>query len=1768
MPQYEKDSAAVRYNGARRGTVSEEASGDLTKHGDDETFREPVVLVKDTPEVEVRPTTSLFGVVPETPRVSRTASLDSAYGSRPFGPDATFVREPWNETSELKDTSEKFCHDNDEVGETASQLRKASLGRKSRPRIRSDVRKKIHWSRVEGSSNSSGDEQTELRSISHQRKIPSSRRAESAKRLDSSSSSSTERDEHVRKAKPKHILKPPKYDGTTSFETFIAQFQNCASFNRWTQNEQLVFLRGSLEKEAGQVLWDYSSEKIDSAKKLVEVLRERFGGTNQADKYRLEVKNRRRKHGESLRSLHSDIRKLVALAFPHLDHKARELIGCDYFVDALDEPTFALKVRERAPQDLDSALRAALQLEVWTKDVDRKQREKERTGEFQKERKARELTKADANDAKKQQEVNEALTKRIGELERQLIEVKKTSQSGSGEKPASSNGASETKNGMTPGVCWGCGDPSHRLWQCAKLSNDEKKKFDRRKVRPIMDHHKATCVTVRYKRRPIQALIDTGSDVTIAGSNMAKKYKWKVRPTELKNVKAANGENMIIEGVVNEIFAFGKRSVRADVYITSDLNDLILGVDWLGKQGRMEWDFDTQRIRFGDGEWLTLQHEKGTSLRRIYVESEVVLPPKQESVVPVRVERGSRWAWPYEAVTESTKAPNLSRVYSGRTVLPARFSQLKIRVVNADERTQVLKKGIGLGKIEPAEIIESRANSTKVSGEGTKVVVVQQLMDSLPDELCESQRKQVRALLHENEEIFSNGEYDIGRTPLVECRIDTGAHRPIRQPLRRQPFEYLDTIDEQVAEMADHGIIEPAASPWASNVVLVRKKDGSLRFCVDYRKLNSVTKQDSYPLPLIDNCLNALQGASWFSTLDLRAGYYNIPIAKEDRDKTAFVTRSGCHRFTVMPFGLTGAPGVFQRLMDFVLCGLSYITCLVYLDDIIVFGRTFDEHLTRLREVFARVHQANLKLKPTKCSLFRRSVAFLGHVISEKGIGMQSEKIQAIRDWPPCQNLSELRAFLGTAGYYRRFVHNFSLIAAPLFALTKKGVRFKWTNECQQAFDTLKFKLMSEPILALPNDEGVYQLDCDASDTGLGSVLSQMQDGVERVIAYASRTLSKAESSYETTRKELLGIVFGLKQFRQYLTGRHFVIRTDHAALTWLRRTPEPMPQLARWLTFFEEFDYEIVHREGKRHSNADGLSRRPESVATFERNERAEPQLSSSDDDEMEHEMAVRNISSPSDETTEGTATFSVRENLPELQQTDHELGPLIKRRLESERKPDIDEVSAEPEATKRLIYQWERLEVRNGLVYRRNEGKPGEIDTLQLLTPRQIVNDVLQASHEGQTGGHFGIKRTLDQVRRRFYWPSWKADTVRFCRECVQCNEYHRGKPFRQGPLQPVVAGAPYERWYIDLTGPHPKSDRNHVYILTCVDSFTKWAEAFPLRNKEAETVAKVLVEQVFARFGTPVSLLSDQGKEVDGSIMRKVCEMLGIDKLRTTPYKPSTNQVERLHRSINAVLGKTVSENQRDWDTRLSFAMAAYRASRHESTGYTPNMLTLGREVRMPADIVYGSLDETPAKTYDGFVGTVQERMTAAYAETRIALRKAAERNKRYYDVRVRPNEYQVGSWVYYFNPRKFQGRQDKWERKYSGPFLIIATPSSVTVRLQRRKTAKPFTAHIDKVKPFWGAVPNSWINTESTPMGEDENATDNGDIQPSRIDDSNRSYDAGSASCRPEEEDLSLKGRATPAYAVDESPQRERPRRNVRTPARLKEFVRKVNSRRKD
>lgn len=375
---------------------------------------------------------------------------------------------------------------------------------------------------------------------------------------------------------------------------------------------------------------------------------------------------------------------------------------------------------------------------------------------------------------------------------------------------------------------------------------------------------------------------------------------------------------------------------------------------------------------------------------------------------------------------------------------------------------------------------------------------------------------------------------------------------------------------------------------------MVRKKDGTYRLCIDYRALNDATIKDAYPLPRIQDTLDTLSTAKWFTTLDLASGYWQVELTPRARKAAAFCSRKGLFEWNVMPFGLCNAPATFQRLMDRVLAGMQWETCLVYLDDIIVLGRDVPEMLQRLAQVFDRLRQANLKLKPAKCCLFRRQVAYLGHVISEDGVATDPSKIQKVKEWPAPASTQEVRQFVGLASYYRRFVKDFAAVAEPLHALNKKYARFQWSAECQAAFDELKHRLTTAPVLGYPLDHGGMILDTDASDVGIGAVLSQIQQGRERVLAYGSRKLSKTEQNYCTTRRELLAVVEFTRHFRQYLLGRPFVVRTDHSSLRWLTRLKEPEGQLARWLERLAEYDFEIVHRPGRLHTNADSLSRRP----------------------------------------------------------------------------------------------------------------------------------------------------------------------------------------------------------------------------------------------------------------------------------------------------------------------------------------------------------------------------------------------------------------------------------------------------------------------------------------------------------------------------------------------------------------------------------------------
>lgn len=1214
---------------------------------------------------------------------------------------------------------------------------------------------------------------------------------------------------------------------------------------------------------------------------------------------------------------------------------------------------------------------------------------------------------------------------------------------------------------------------------------------------PDGDGHVYLAVSVH--NRSFLALVDSGCELNIAPPSVACGEELE---TVSQRVFAANGTPIEILGRVEIPINLGGNILSTDVLISPDVAEIMLSYQWLN-DNRCVWDF-RERTLCVNGQVVTLCSKKQKSAaacRRVFVQDDVVIPPRHQASVParstvdnLRVCSSDDWLIEPKRIRPG--------VLLARTLLPDRHRDIAVRVVNTTSEPQKLPKDFclgqstqvehvheGLGVPIPAPNVDNEVQVNNVAQANDDCDPVALLTDALPPELTDEQRAKASELLKRHESVFSRGEFDVGHTHLVTHHINTGAHAPVRQPLRRHPIAYLDAIDEYVEQLEANDLIEPSSGPWASNVVCVKRKDGRLRLCCDFRGVNARTYHDSYPLPNIEATLDTLTGCKYYSTFDLRAGYHNIPVHENDRDKTQFITRRGTWRWKLMPFGLSTSPSTCQRLMDLVFAGLTYQSVLTYLDDIITFGRTFDELIQRMDEVFSRLRAANLKLHTKKCHLFRQRVEFLGCTISEKGIEVQQDKTDAITEWPTPVNLSELRSFLGLAGYYRRFVPSFSIIAAPLFVLTRKGHQFEWRDEQANAFEELKKRLTSPPILGAPTPDGTFSVCVDASGEGLGVVVEQNQNGIDRVIAYASRTLTPSERNYCTTRREILAVVFALKKFRHYLLGRHFVVKTDHASLQWLRHTPQPIAQAARWLLLIEEFDFEIQHIPGSRHQNADALSRRPcrqcgrtefDSEDTNVATEVAEGtsgvaacRAGQTADPDYRPGGGSSALPPSNDETTVDNPVWRVYspDELAEMQKSCPDIGFIVRLRLAGADQPSADVVRDQSENTKLYWTHWSQLVVHKGVVHRITFDREGQPNGRQLLVPLALREELMSCIHQGLTGSHVGLARTTYQVARRAWWRGWRADVRRFYKRCARCNRYFRGTLPRRGQLQPTRVGDVYERVSIDLTGPHPRSRRGNVYILTVVDSFSKWSEAIPLRNKEAQTVAKALVENVFCRLGCPLELLSDNGTEVHSAVMLELCKLLQIDKLNTTVYKPSTNAMcERFHRSLNTLMGKVISERQTDWDDHLPFVMAALRASKHEATGYSPNLLMLHRETRSPADLVYGLSEQSDPTTYDDYVETVRERMRTAYEIVRGHLGVAAERNKRYYDSKVRPISYAEGDRVYYYNPRKRRGRSEKWARKFS-PCTVVKVLTPVTVLLRRSPNSKAFVSHVDKVKPCY-------------------------------------------------------------------------------------------------
>ena len=531
-----------------------------------------------------------------------------------------------------------------------------------------------------------------------------------------------------------------------------------------------------------------------------------------------------------------------------------------------------------------------------------------------------------------------------------------------------------------------------------------------------------------------------------------------------------------------------------------------------------------------------------------------------------------------------------------------------------------------------------------------------------------------------------------------------------------------------------------------------------------------------------------------------------------------------------------------------------------------------------------------------------------------------------VEQWPTPSSRVEVQQFLGLANYYRRFVKDFASHAKPLHQLTEKRSTFKWTTDCQAAFDHLKQCLTSAPTLMMPNWSQPFIIDTDDSDTGIGAVLSQVDDeGVEHVVAYASRILTKSERNYCVTRKELLAVVSFLQHFRQYLLGREFTVRTDHGALTWLQQFRNPEGQLARWLEKLQEFQFSIVHYPGKKHMNADALLRLPCQQCGRVSHTSSTPvgMLTSSDI----------------------TCGYSPQQ-LHNMQLTDECIGQLL-RAKETNMQPSTNFAKSQPIAFGRLLQQWEQLVIVSGVLYRQFIHPSSDLNYLQLIVPERLKAEILQNLHEGIAGGHLGQDKTLHRLKERFYWPGHYNDVRDWCQTCASCVSRKSPSQTPKSPLGTISAAYPTQIMAVDLVGPFPESDSGNSYIMVVGDYFSHWMEAFPIPNQEASTVAERLVDEVFLRFSAPEQLHSDQGRQFESKLMAEVCKLLQIHKTRTTPYHPqSDGLVERFNWTMLAMLATCAKDNPLDWERHVRKVCMAYNTS-VQASGADPGGGALGAE-----------------------------------------------------------------------------------------------------------------------------------------------------------------------------------------------------------------------------
>ena len=940
---------------------------------------------------------------------------------------------------------------------------------------------------------------------------------------------------------------------------------------------------------------------------------------------------------------------------------------------------------------------------------------------------------------------------------------------------------------------------------------------------------------------------------------------------------------------------------------------------------------------------------------------------------------------------------------------------------------------------------------------------VRQVIEDLTEHLKNrQQQQQVQNVLGSFETIFDLS-IPTKATPAMFHTIDTGQGQPIVERPRIQSKFQKEETKKHVESMLAAGQIVHSNSPWAAPVHIVRKPDGSTRFTVDYRKLNGVTVKDNYPLPSISETINQLQGHAYYTKMDLKSGYLQIPILERDQPKTAFITREGLYHFKVLPAGLKNAPPTFQRIMNSIIGHGREQFCLIYLDDIIVFSKTFDDHVGHVKDVLAVLHKHHFQLNPPKCEFFKPVMNYLGHTIDANGMRPLDDKIETIKQLPMPTTLREANYFIGALGFYRKFIKNFAQMAAPIHRITNLHKRryreFLWGPDQVNAFNQLKLAISTKPlVLDFPIDGSALILSTDASDIGIGGVLKQATADGTRVIYYHSQLLNSAQKQYATIEKEALAVFKCVDKLRPYLLGRDFIIETDHCPLCNFHKRGSRNRRVDTWSLILSEYNIqEVRYKKGKCNCDADLVSRYPIGSPDKDVKEDRPTTPIRTCVNVLTRAAAARVKSSGSERQSSGREpSDSVESSQAEVLTPICQLSPLDLTRIREEQKKDG------------IIQQHIRqlpvgMMVYDGILYQLGNGKNGE-QKLPYI-PNSLVSEVLAAAHDHPFSAHFGRDKTFEKLKSRCFWPGMYNSIRTYVRSCQDCARFNIRRHKPPGHLHPIEPPSEiFQMVGLDFWGPVQESYNGNKYVLVLTDYLSKFVVAKALPTCTAQVAAEFIVETALT-FGVPSQLLTDNGTHFKNELFQCLSKTMGFEHILSTPYHPQTNgQTERWNATMRPKLAMLCQNKEVNWDDFLPGVTHAYNTSTHATTGYSPSFLMFGREIPLAFDPARPVLQLPKVLNY---VEHLSRYRTMILKSAKDNIRRQQQMAKQRHDRHRRAPVYEVGQLVF----MRRQGSRNKFDERQSGPFRVVGKVGSndLTYLIASDHAPGQYRVHVNDLSP---------------------------------------------------------------------------------------------------